>query len=192
MHSLIYVLLFLTSVACGQTNNSTPVSENTLSNLSKTKVDTPSLQFTESQYLDLGEKYSNQGKYAEAVKLFSDIIRVNPNNLRAYLKRATCYQEMAFFSKAIKDLTFVLKKDKDNPLAYNNLGSVFFDKKAPLKAIEYLNKAIKISPNYSRAYYNRGYVYNDLGKKDKACADWKKGGDLGDFDCKEMLAKYCK
>ena len=46
----IYVLLFLTSVACGQANNSTSLSETASRSLSETKVDTP--QLTEVQYME--------------------------------------------------------------------------------------------------------------------------------------------
>ena len=187
MHSLIYILLFLASVACGQTKKSLENSNNI-----ETKIDTPKATYNEYYYYNLGEKTSDLGAYRKAITYFNKAIEINPDYLIAYLERAHCYEEMYYFDKAIKDVEFVLGKDKANPLAYNALGNIYFGKADPLKAIECYSKAIKISPSYTRAYYNRGYIYNEIGQKKDACADWKKAASLGNKRSLEMLAKYCK
>ncbi len=46
------------------------------------------------------------------------------------------------------------------------------------KAIADYDEAIRLNSNYANAYYNRGVAHFNLGKKDKALADWKEAGKI--------------
>ncbi|RKY16822.1 MAG: hypothetical protein DRP63_04730, partial [Planctomycetota bacterium] len=115
---------------------------------------------------------------AEATKA----IEANPNDAKAYLRRARARAEISDVKGAISDYGKALKID---PSLQASVGSAladlylsrgigrFFrlDFDGALKAF---TKAIKYKPKFPEAYYNRGLVFRIKRDFDSAIKDWEK------------------
>jgi len=54
------------------------------------------------------------------------------------------------------------------------------------------DEALAIEPSYSAAFYSRGYAKLNLNKKQSACLDFSKAGELGYEGAYEAIGKYCQ
>ena len=58
-------------------------------------------------------------------------------------------------------------------------------------ALEDFTRAIELDDKYAKAYFNRGLVYIAFEEYKLAYADLKIALDLGYFEAKEVIDKYC-
>ena len=65
--------------------------------------------------LELGRKYLTEMNYSEAIAAFTEAIRLNPDDIEAYLARAEAYAAMGEYEKAQADYDTVLEKAGDDP-----------------------------------------------------------------------------
>lgn len=65
--------------------------------------------------LELGRKYLTEMNYSEAIAAFTEAIRLNPDNIEAYLGRAEAYAAMGEYEKALADYDIVIEKTGDDP-----------------------------------------------------------------------------
>lgn len=65
--------------------------------------------------LELGRKYLTEMNYSEAIAAFTEAIRLNPDDIEAYLGRAEAYAAMGEYEKAQADYDTVLEKAGDDP-----------------------------------------------------------------------------
>ena len=94
------------------------------------------------------------------------------------------------YDKAIE----MLEKDDDGLLylAYFNRGNTYLKLESYRSAVENYTKAIHILPEHGNSYINRAFAQYNLGKKDFACADWRKAHELGVPSAKGYIEDYCK
>jgi len=57
-----------------------------------------------SAYFKRAMYYNQEGKYDKAIKDFTKLIEIDPNNPYSYIDRALCYKELGLYDKAIADL----------------------------------------------------------------------------------------
>jgi len=78
--------------------------------------------------LQLGQKYLTEQNYTEAVAAFTEVIRLAPENIPAYMGRAEAYTELEQYDDAKTDYTSVITKTESRPYmqaqAYMGRGSV--------------------------------------------------------------------
>lgn len=65
--------------------------------------------------LELGRKYLTEMNYSEAIAAFTEAIKLNPDDIEAYLGRAEAYAAMGEYEKAKADYDTVLEKAGDDP-----------------------------------------------------------------------------
>lgn len=82
-----------------------------------------------AEQLSLGEKYLLEMKYEKAILAFSDVIKVDPKNVRAYLGLAEAYVGKGDIDKAIKTLEKGLELTGDDKIK-ENLERLLIKKKA--------------------------------------------------------------
>lgn len=94
----------------------------------------------------------------------------------------------------IKALIYIQKANQlepNNPIILHESGLIKFDTKLDIKgAFSDLESSIKLSKNdnlRSTRYLNRGLCYFENGELSKACNDWSKSGQEGEY----YLKKYC-
>ncbi len=65
--------------------------------------------------LELGRKYLTEMNYSEAIAAFTEAIKLNPDDIEAYLGRAEAYAAMGEYENALADYDTVLEKAGDDP-----------------------------------------------------------------------------
>ncbi len=95
-----------------------------------------------------------QGQYAEAIKDYDQVIRLDPNYADAYINRGLAKRKLGQYAEAIKDYDQVIRFDPNDVSAYNNRGvakenlGLFEDAKKDYQ------KSLNIDPNYEFAKNN--------------------------------------
>ena len=65
--------------------------------------------------LQLGQKYLSEMNYSEAIAAFTEAIRLDPNDIQAYLGRAQAYEALEKYEEARDDYTAVIEKAGEMP-----------------------------------------------------------------------------
>ena len=126
----------------------------------------------------LATLYNTLGEHDKAVKILTDIIKIENNNIEAHFDLAGTYYAMGLFDKAIREYEIVLNLNPQSVVSLDNLGNIYFDMGKVDKAIEYYQRAIAINPNYAPAYNNLGNAYHSQGRIEEAVAEYKKALSL--------------
>jgi tetratricopeptide (TPR) repeat protein/serine/threonine protein kinase len=113
-------------------------------------------------------------RYSKALALFSQMIKLDPKNAKAWKQRSYTYCQLHQYDKALADLNKSIALDPNDAVAWNNRGHTYIELRHYDEAIADLNKAIELDPKYAMAWSNRGRVYNRLHLYDKALADLNK------------------
>ncbi len=115
---------------------------------------------------------TKQTEYENAIKHFTQAIRLKPDLANAYFNRGVTYAFRDEFDDAIKDFDMVIQLQPDHAGAYYNRGNTYVDKGELDNAIKDFNKAIELDTYYLNAYYNRGFAYLKKGEFDDAIKDF--------------------
>ena len=67
------------------------------------------------EQLDLGQKYLTELNYSEAILVFTKAIEIDPENIPAYMGRATAYRGAERYDEARADYTTVISKTTEQP-----------------------------------------------------------------------------
>ena len=129
-------------------------------------------------YHEQGNAYYKLGDYEGAIENFSQALRLNPNDAKAYVNRGNARYEIAQHSGdpdreyrgAISDFNQALILNPDEAEAYVSRGFVRYviaqysrdpdkDYKA---AIKDFNEALRLNPNDAKAYVKRGIIHYKL------------------------------
>ncbi|WP_427159633.1 tetratricopeptide repeat protein [Aliinostoc sp. HNIBRCY26] len=116
--------------------------------------------------LELSEDY--QG----AIAAYTEAIRLNLNDFRAYNNRGNAHSASGDRQAAIRDYTQAITINPNFAPAYNNRGTVHADLGDRQAAIRDYAQAITVNPNYAPAYNNRGNAHNALGDQQAAINDY--------------------
>ena len=113
-----------------------------------------------------------QRQYEEAIKHYTEAIKLKPDLDEAYNNRRNAYYEKEELDKAISDYNTAIKLNPDDASAYNNRGNAYDEKGEFDNAIRDYTEAIKRKPDYAEAYINRGSAYAQKGDLDNAIKDY--------------------
>jgi len=94
-----------------------------------------------------GVEEMQDGRHAEAIATFSEVIRRRPAFAEAWNKRATVYYLAGEYRKSLADCDEVLKR---NPLhfgAISGYGEIHFRLEDYEKAISWWRRALEVNPN---------------------------------------------
>ena len=137
---------------------------NSLSGDGKTRLDT-------YRYLNKGIDLLKKGDYQNAIKEFSEAIKLEPAYKTAHFYRSEAYTKLEQYDKALSDIDKAIGNSTTIFAYYNQRGLIYLLKKEYEKAIENLDESIKIAPNLV-AYIHRGDCYRMLNEYEKAIDDY--------------------
>ncbi|KAF8032860.1 hypothetical protein BT93_D1673 [Corymbia citriodora subsp. variegata] len=94
-----------------------------------------------------GNECFKEQKYPEAVKHYSESLRRNPKDARAYSNRAACYTKLGALPEGLKDAEKCIELDPTFSKGYTRKGAVQFFMKEYDKALETYQEGLKHDPN---------------------------------------------
>ncbi|AFY56384.1 serine/threonine protein kinase [Rivularia sp. PCC 7116] len=109
--------------------------------------------------------------YKQAVKLFSQAIKINPQYSSAYNFRGDAYYRLGNYEKSQQDSSAAIRNNPQDANAYYDRAfSLYLVGEFNGAIIDY-NQAIKLNPEYADAYYGRGLARHEIKENRKAIAD---------------------
>jgi len=129
----------------------------------------------------LGVAQMNQGKSADAQKLFERALAADPKFSGARLNLGVAMLAQQNVQLAREALEQATKELPNDPYAWYNLGLAYKDAAEPEKAIEAFKHVEKIAPDEPDAYYFEGFLLSQLQKYDEAIPAFKKALDLAPY-----------
>jgi tetratricopeptide (TPR) repeat protein len=142
---------------------------------------TPKPLVTAQDYYDAAQTYVWRDS-DEAIRLFSEAIRLDPGMKDAYYERADLYWEQAEYDLAVTDYRTLLGLDPAEPAELHYfVGLIYLERgeeeERPADydlAIEEFDRAIEIDPDYADAYFERGNAYLYQEENEQALADYNR------------------
>lgn len=123
----------------------------------------------------------DKGKYQEAIELFSQAIRLEPERSELYYNRGNAYSDIRQYKEALQDYKISTEKGS-NPSYFNNYANALKEVN-PKEAVKAYTAAIHLNPKSARPVRNRGTVYRDLFRYDLALKDYQLAYKLdSDYD----------
>jgi Tfp pilus assembly protein PilF len=136
-------------------------------------------------HIKLGMVHFRNQEYNQAIREFSEAIRLDRDNGIAYLRRAMAYDKMGETDKAIGDYTETIRLDP-SANTYILRAVSYLRKRDDDKAIQDCIEAIRLNPRSPVAYTTRGMAHADKRDYEKAVLDYTQALRL---DPKFILAK---
>jgi tetratricopeptide (TPR) repeat protein len=141
----------------------------------------------------------NKKDYSASVKYLNNYIRYENNNAEALYIRGKAKMEQEDIKGAIADFDKSLNVNSKNVRVLYNRGLARYKSGDFNGAVQDFDATVivpktKNSPRieFADAYFNRGLAKEKLGKKDEACADWKKASELGSAEGEKRITNVCK
>ena len=123
-------------------------------------------------YRNRGWCYTRKANDDQAIRDFTESIRLDPQPLFSVFNRGLAYVRKGDFEKARADFTTTLGKDPNQADAYYNRGSIFMLRGDWDLAIADFNEAIRCVPFESQYFVDRGIACAASDRVDAAIADF--------------------
>lgn len=98
-------------------------------------------------HLNMGDVYSNQGRWVDSVREFQTSIKLAPEHPHGYHNLANVYHTTGEYELAITNFQIALEKDPNLYQSHEQLGIIYIELKEFTKAKEEFQKALLINPN---------------------------------------------
>ena len=137
--------------------------------------------------------------HERTIAVMDAVIRLNPDDDYAYMRRGLAYYLKGEDDLALSDLDTVLRLDPGNAGAYWFRGSIYAYRNQWDRLIVDMNEHIRILPDYAMAYYERGLAYGEQDLLENAITDLSEAIRLnpdhadayrGRGDCLRYRAEY--
>lgn len=111
---------------------------------------------------------AQQGDYAGAIALLTELIDRNPTSAVDYNNRGLIYFQSGQLANAIADYNKALKLNPQLDSAYNNRANYYAAQKLLSEAIGDYEIALDLNPRNIRAWINLGITFRELGQYSRA------------------------
>jgi tetratricopeptide (TPR) repeat protein len=128
-----------------------------------------------------GKQLFDDKKYAEAVKIYGNVLKLDANYESAYFYRGSSFYESKQYVPAIADFTKAVKLSDKNDILVENLYNralAYIANKNTALALADCDKIITLNANYWQAYFQRGNINYNLKKISLALTDYTKTIEL--------------
>ncbi len=127
---------------------------------------------TVDRKLQSGVTLHQQGRLAEAEKLYEEILDHEPNHFDALHLLGVIAYQTGRLDRAANLISKAIGIDATLAEAHSNLGNALKDLKRFDEAIASYGKAMALKPHYAEAFYNRGLALQELKRFEQALADY--------------------
>jgi len=122
----------------------------------------------------LGEALAEQNRTVEAIRHYSEALRIEPGFVQAHLNMGDAHASLGNSEDAVYYYNKALQKKPNYEKAHNNLGNIMAQQGNFEAAAYHYNEALKINPNHAGAHYNLGKIAGNQGKIEDAIIYYKK------------------
>ena len=116
----------------------------------------------------LANVYKELKLYKQAIKIYSDALKINPNSIYYTLEIIDLLIDEKEYDKAIEMIEKFSEKYQNCANIYNSLARVYYRLHDLDNALNAINKYLKLDNNNSEAFYFRGLILNDLAQYEDA------------------------
>ena len=123
---------------------------------------------------EFGKKDQDDAGTAEhdrTISVMDAVIRLNPEDDYAYMRRGLAYYSKGEDDLALSDLDTVLRLNPDHAGAYVLRGSIFGHRKQWGRLVDDMTELIRLRPESAMAYYKRGLAFGEQDLSDEAITD---------------------
>lgn len=103
------------------------------------------------------------GRVADAEKLYSQLLQIEPAHPDALHLLGVLYQQTGHSTKSIELINRAIALRGDMPLYHNNLGSAYCSAQDFGSAVSSFKRAIELQEHYPHAHFNLGNAYKEQG-----------------------------
>ncbi|XP_022738028.1 hsp70-Hsp90 organizing protein 3-like [Durio zibethinus] len=128
-----------------------------------------------------GNECFKQQKFPEAVKHYTESLKRNPKDPKAYSNRAACYTKLGALPEGLKDAEKCIELDPTFSKGYTRKGAIQFFMKEYDKALETYQEGLKHDPNNQELLDGVRRCVEQINKASR--------GDLSPDELKERQAK---
>jgi Zn-dependent protease with chaperone function/Tfp pilus assembly protein PilF len=128
-----------------------------------------------------------QKKYAEALSLYDEAIRLDPRAGYVFCERSWIQSQLGRHAEAYNDAQEGLLKDREASYCAQRMAwaaSRGTDREDVIRMTSY---AIEVDPTIAQAYNARGWAQQNLGRNDAAFKDYLEAANLGDAWAQMMV-----
>lgn len=109
---------------------------------------------------NIGQIYQNQKKKDNAIEMYKEVIKIDPDFEEAHYNLAATLEEKKMHKEALLEINEAIKLNPNNSSNYNVKGNIYWRKEYPkAKAIEAYKEAIKLDPTSYWPYDNLARLY---------------------------------
>jgi len=119
-----------------------------------------------------GIELAGEGKTAEAIRMFREVLLDSPNDARVYYNLGNLYYQAGQQRRALIEYKSSIECDPRYVMAYNNLGVVQESLGYVDEARENYIRAIALG-GYEQAHYNLAVLYEKLGETELAIKEYE-------------------
>lgn len=108
-----------------------------------------------------GVELNKLGEFNEAISVFQQYLKVNPDGYEAYAKIGDAYYGELNFNSAISNYKAYLAKNSQDAPVTVKLGNIYREKQVYPTSVNYAYKALRIKPGFGEAYLLIANSYSD-------------------------------
>jgi len=124
-----------------------------------------SLSWTATDYFQSGWTLYQQGRYGEARQMLEAALRLDPDNLEAYVQLGMVLSAgMGRHQEAAAWLERAVRRDSSHAAVRYWLGQVYLNQNRLSQAIEQLESAVRLAPAFWEYYNGLGLAYGRAGR----------------------------
>jgi tetratricopeptide (TPR) repeat protein len=123
---------------------------------------------------NLGDVFVMQGRSAEAIEQFQQVIKIKPDDAEAHYNLGVAFASQGRDVEAVEHYRKAIQFNPDHAEAHNNLGSLLAKQERPDEAVKQFQQAVRIKPDYIEARYNLGIALASQGRFDEAAGQFRK------------------
>ncbi|HEY6173317.1 MAG TPA: tetratricopeptide repeat protein [Kofleriaceae bacterium] len=113
----------------------------------------------------------SQGRTEDAVREYTEIIRIRPDYALAYADRGTVRAMRNELDLAGADFERSFSLGHHEPAALSAAASVYMQLREYPRSLALFARALELDPTYAFAYYNRSRVFHEMGQYESAVMD---------------------
>lgn len=148
--------------------------------------------FIFKKHLALGYAYFKQNKYRDAINIFNEVIKIDPDYVYAYIGLGYSYEKINDYDSAEFAFKQTVSINKSLADGYAGLGLVAFRKGKLKESLKLFNKSLENNSNYSFGHSGLGYVYFEMGNMENSFEEYKIAIEINpdDFYARNGLGSY--